>query len=116
MNQGINNKKQAPRAPSEEEPFTCRIQTKIKTASNIPNKIEIKDLPVPNYEGLDVKRYLMLSIAASRGCPFECSFCAETVYWDGFRSDKGQRVFEMMDYLVKKYKRNSFSRRSNSSP
>jgi len=80
----------------------------INSPSNIPDKILIKDLPVPDYEGLDVKRYLMLSIAASRGCPFECSFCAETVYWDGFRSDKGQRVFEMMDYLVKKYQRNSF--------
>src|SRR5581483_1395916 len=51
--------------------------------------------------------YLTLSIASSRGCPFDCSFCAETVFWKGYRAFKG-RTFDQMESLAQRYKRASF--------
>ena len=66
------------------------------------------DLPAPSFDGYDVDRYLMLSLSSSRGCPFECSFCAETVFWDGFRPNNAKNVLDQMDQLVNKYQRSSF--------
>jgi hypothetical protein len=38
--------------------------------------LRMRELPLPDYGELDTQRYLQLSISSSRGCPFECSFCA----------------------------------------
>src|SRR5215469_787124 len=66
------------------------------------------ELPAPDYGQLDVSRYLQLSVASSRGCPFECSFCAETVFWKGYRSLGQNRTFQQMQALAQKYNRGSF--------
>jgi hypothetical protein len=65
------------------------------------------ELPAPDYGQLDISRYLQLSVSSSRGCPFDCSFCAETVFWKGYRAFKG-RTFDQMDNLAQRYKRGSF--------
>ena len=67
-----------------------------------------KELPAPDYGKLDVSRYLTLSVASSRGCPFDCSFCAETVFWKGYRPMSKGRTFEQMDSLAHRYQRSSF--------
>src|SRR5215813_1584077 len=69
---------------------------------------EAEDLPAPNYGQLEISRYLQLSVASSRGCPFECSFCAETVFWKGFRSLNKTLMFERLEALATRYGRNSF--------
>ena len=69
--------------------------------------VKSEELPAPDYGQLDISRYLQLSVASSRGCPFDCSFCAETVFWKGYRAFKG-RTFEQMDSLAQRYKRSSF--------
>jgi len=68
--------------------------------------ININEFPLPTYGNLDVDKYLQLSIASSRGCPFECSFCAETVFWKGFRLDKN--IYNKINELAEKYNRSSF--------
>ncbi len=70
--------------------------------------VKAEDLPPPDYGQLEISRYLQLSVASSRGCPFECSFCAETVFWKGFRSLGKGRTFQQMDALAQKYHRGSF--------
>jgi hypothetical protein len=67
-----------------------------------------KELPAPDYGELDVSRYLMLSVASSRGCPFDCSFCAETVFWKGYRAMSKGATFQQMDLLAQRYQRASF--------
>lgn len=67
-----------------------------------------KELPPPDYGDLDVSRYLTLSVASSRGCPFDCSFCAETVFWKGYRALGKGTTFQQMDQLAQKYQRASF--------
>ena len=80
----------------------------INNKSLSSNKLKMHDLPAPNFDGFDIDRYLMLSLSSSRGCPFECSFCAETVFWDGFRPNNAKNVLEQMDLLANKYQRSSF--------
>ena len=69
--------------------------------------VKSEELPAPDYGQLDITRYLQLSVASSRGCPFDCSFCAETVFWKGYRAFKG-RTFDHMEVLAQRHKRASF--------
>jgi radical SAM superfamily enzyme YgiQ (UPF0313 family) len=49
---------------------------------------ELKQLPVPRYDLLDLKRYRLLNIPSqtTRGCPYNCSYCEVTqVYGGKFR-------------------------------
>ena len=70
--------------------------------------IDFKKAPIPDYGNLKIQKYLQLSVSSSRGCPFECSFCAETVFWEGFRSNTAPSVYSQIDSLANKYKRSSF--------
>jgi hypothetical protein len=70
--------------------------------------VKPEEMPAPDYGQLEISRYLQLSVASSRGCPFECSFCAETVFWKGFRSLGQSRTYQQMESLAQKYKRASF--------
>lgn len=70
--------------------------------------LSLHDLPDPDYGTLDIDSYLNLSIATARGCPYECSFCAETVFWRGFRSVRRSTLLPRFDALSEKYGRRSF--------
>jgi Radical SAM superfamily len=70
--------------------------------------VKPEEMPAPDYGDLEISRYLTLSVASSRGCPFECSFCAETVFWKGYRSLGQSRTFQQMEALAEKYHRGSF--------
>lgn len=70
--------------------------------------LDINSLPMPDYGKLPVERYLQLSVATSRGCPFECSFCAETVFWHRFRKTAKSLTYLRMDTLAQRHRRHSF--------
>jgi hypothetical protein len=70
--------------------------------------IPLDELPCPNYGDLLVERYLQLSVSTSRGCPFECSFCAETVFWEKFRAGTHSKIFERVDSLARQWGRKQF--------
>lgn len=53
-----------------------------------PELSSLRQLPVPRYELLDLKKYKLLNIPSqtTRGCPFNCSYCEVTqVYGGRFR-------------------------------
>lgn len=70
--------------------------------------LDFSSIPTPDYGELPVERYLQLSVASSRGCPFECSFCAETVFWNGYRKARKGLTYSRMSELAEKYHRHSF--------
>ncbi len=39
------------------------------------DKPDLKESPVPRFDLLDLKSYLMIGVQFSRGCPFNCEFC-----------------------------------------
>ncbi|MCP3059803.1 B12-binding domain-containing radical SAM protein [Myxococcus sp. K38C18041901] len=70
--------------------------------------MQLSELPDPDYGHLEVSRYLQLSAASSRGCPFECSFCAETVFWKGYRKLPTDRLADQMVALSRRHGKDSF--------
>jgi anaerobic magnesium-protoporphyrin IX monomethyl ester cyclase len=70
-------------------------------------------LPVPDYTKYarhffnrfgDREKMVITTMTASRGCPFNCTFCATRLYWGSrIRYRSPQRVLEEMEFLMKKY-------------
>ncbi|NLB35013.1 MAG: radical SAM protein [Elusimicrobia bacterium] len=68
----------------------------------------VKDLnkvPFPDYSDfkadIEERRYSQperLDVLESRGCPNACNFCYERLYWKGFRSISGRKMFEQILY------------------
>lgn len=70
--------------------------------------LRLDSLPLPDYSDLRIPRYLLLSATTSRGCPFECSFCSETMFWSGFRKNDSDLVFQNLDAIAQRHGRSSF--------
>jgi radical SAM superfamily enzyme YgiQ (UPF0313 family) len=58
-----------------------RDNGKIKTSERKHIKVEPEDLPIYDFSLVEkyISRYAMFTIEASRGCPYECSYCQEKV-------------------------------------
>lgn len=39
---------------------------------------DLKSLPIPRYDLLDLKKYYLIYIQTTRGCPYDCEFCTVT--------------------------------------
>jgi radical SAM superfamily enzyme YgiQ (UPF0313 family) len=62
-----------------------------------PKLSDLKNLPVPRYDLLDLKRYKLLNIPSqtTRGCPYACNYCEVTqVYGGKFRHRPVDEVIE----------------------
>jgi radical SAM superfamily enzyme YgiQ (UPF0313 family) len=76
-------------------------------AGEIDAYIPIDKIVFPDYEGFQVSEYhnrnsiKHIGILTSRGCPFHCTFCAQTCV---FRSRSVSKVFEEIDLYISKYK------------
>jgi len=81
--------------------------------------IDMNTLPFPAWHLLNVQRYLRqedparpgryvrsLQIHTSRGCPYRCSFCINTVspYKGRWRGKRAEKVLDEIEFLVEKYK------------
>ena len=69
---------------------------------------DLNILPMPAHELLPLKKYYRpffgnyTFIITSRGCPFNCSFCRQTVMWKGkFRQRSVKSIIEEIKYLQK---------------
>jgi len=75
--------------------------------------LDITKVPNPAFHLMPMERYHFWSVGgpfatvvASRGCPFQCTFCSEWSFWrGGWRAHDPQMVIEQLDILVNKYGR-----------
>ncbi len=75
--------------------------------------LDPRTLPMPAFHLMPMERYHFASLGgpfatviASRGCPFQCTFCSEWPFWGGgWRPHDPQQVVEQMDILVNRYGR-----------
>ncbi|MFH1800845.1 MAG: radical SAM protein [Candidatus Omnitrophota bacterium] len=103
-------------------PGTCvRIAGEIKKN---PRRELIKDinvLPWPDWNDFPLENYLAgghgfgvnlgrsMPILASRGCPYQCTFCSSHTMWTtAWRVRTPENVVEEMAYYIKKYKVTNF--------
>ncbi|MHA1788408.1 MAG: B12-binding domain-containing radical SAM protein [Candidatus Helarchaeota archaeon] len=91
----------------------------IKIRENAPRKFieDLDSLPFPAWELIDVRKYKntlmgwennaseIFSIQTSRGCPFRCGFCYNTIFNNRkWRSKSADRVIEEISFLKEKFK------------
>jgi anaerobic magnesium-protoporphyrin IX monomethyl ester cyclase len=79
----------------------------------LPPPVDVTRLPIPAFHLLPMERYHFPSlggtlgtVVASRGCPFQCTFCSEWPFWRaGWRPADPEMIVEQLDLLVNRYKR-----------
>jgi anaerobic magnesium-protoporphyrin IX monomethyl ester cyclase len=75
--------------------------------------LDLAKLPIPAFHLMPMERYHFASlggpfatVVASRGCPFQCTFCSEWPFWrGGWRPHDPEMVVEQLDVLVNRYHR-----------
>ncbi len=78
-----------------------------------PPPLDPRTLPLPAFHLMPMERYYFASLGgpfatviASRGCPFQCTFCSEWPFWrGGWRPHDPEQVVEQLDILVNRYER-----------
>lgn len=70
--------------------------------------LDINNAAVPDFSDIELDFYPALAVYASRSCPFQCSFCTETVYWGKYRKKKTGLIAEQMTRLYEKYRSQLF--------
>jgi len=80
----------------------------------LPDPVNLDELPLPAYHLLPMQAYYFIvfekfcTVLASRGCPFNCFFCAERGFWGaGWRPRDPEMVGEQLELLHRKYGRES---------
>lgn len=73
----------------------------------------LDDLPMPSWDLIDIEAYkniwknskqeFTLNLATTRGCPYNCNWCAKPIYGQRYNSHSPKRVVEMIQYLSKNY-------------
>jgi radical SAM superfamily enzyme YgiQ (UPF0313 family) len=66
-----------------------------------PDSEEVKDLdsiPFPARELFQKDNYSVMSITTSRGCPYNCSYCSATTYWNN------KVRYHSVEYVIKELK------------
>ncbi len=70
--------------------------------------LELSDIGLPDYSDLYLDRYPYTASFASRSCPFQCSFCSETVHWGKYRKKDSNQTADELIELSEKYKTQLF--------
>jgi radical SAM superfamily enzyme YgiQ (UPF0313 family) len=77
---------------------------KIYTLADINQEtLDISSVPAPDFSDFDLQFYPNMATFTSRSCPFQCSFCTETVYWGKYREKKANQIVKEMTELYEKY-------------
>lgn len=66
--------------------------------------LDMNAMPAPDYRGLDLRAYRMISIMSSRNCPYgKCTFCQEEAFWSTFRFRKPELLVNDMELQYQRH-------------
>ena len=72
--------------------------------------LDVNELPMPNWDFINVKKYRIFDVQSARGCPHRCEFCYNLVFnkriW---RKKKTKKVINEIEYILKTYKVNEIN-------
>ncbi len=66
-------------------------------------RLDIKSAPLPDFSNFDCNRYSTMSSYTSRSCPFQCSFCSETLQWGKYRKKTGRQIVSELRQLYRQH-------------
>lgn len=73
---------------------------------------DIENLPLPDYDLIDIKKYPHFYVSTSRGCPFQCTFCYNSYGKESvkpYRNMSVDKSVELIRLVVEKYKKKTFT-------
>ena len=70
--------------------------------------LEMKDVPTPDFSDLEQASYYQLTIEGARSCPFQCSFCSETIQWGDYRKKPMDIFVNQVVELARRHGNNAF--------
>jgi radical SAM superfamily enzyme YgiQ (UPF0313 family) len=70
--------------------------------------LDMKEVVTPDFSDFESGFYYHLTIEGARSCPFQCSFCSETVQWGEYRKKPAGLLADQVTYLAKRYNNNAF--------
>lgn len=76
---------------------------KFHDLQELPEVFDIETASLPDFSDFDLDLYPSLAAYTSRSCPFQCSFCSETISWGTYRKKSGARIVQEMTELYERY-------------
>lgn len=70
--------------------------------------LDMKKVPSPNFSDFNLGNYYHLTIEGARSCPFQCSFCSETIQWGDYRKKPADLFADQVIELASRYNNRSF--------
>jgi radical SAM superfamily enzyme YgiQ (UPF0313 family) len=77
---------------------------KVYDGTDLKGKPEMARIPIPNFSDLDLEKYPQLGYWTARSCPYQCSFCSETIYWGRYRKKEAKQMVREMATLHERHK------------
>lgn len=72
--------------------------------------VDLDALPFPSYEGFPMVNYNTISLSTSRGCPFDCVYCATAAIWGAkWIARKPEKIVREIEYMMERWKIRSFN-------
>ena len=65
--------------------------------------LDLSKVGVLDIRDFDCKQYPYIVSYTSRSCPFQCSFCSETVQWGGYRKKTARQIYEELTELYNRH-------------
>jgi hypothetical protein len=70
--------------------------------------LPMQEVPIPDFSDIDTANYFHLTIEGARSCPFQCSFCSETIQWGEYRKRPMTMFADQVIELARRHNNNSF--------
>ncbi len=70
--------------------------------------LNMRDVPSPDFSDFGMDNYYHLTIEGARSCPFQCSFCSETIQWGEYRKKPAPLFADQVIELASRFNNNTF--------
>jgi hypothetical protein len=84
-------------------------EQRVYTLKDIGNEmLDLSSVETPDFSDLELRFYPNLATYSSRSCPFQCSFCSETVYWGRYRKRPAKQIATELVTLYQRHRSQLF--------
>ncbi len=68
-----------------------------------PPVVDFSSVRTPDFSDFDVGHYPYLANYTSRSCPYQCTFCGETVFWGKYRKKSKEQILHEIEELYREH-------------